>query len=462
MKSISSLSRLKILSHSHQVWYDNSMMFNSALIFAYRDEALLDDLVRLLLLGFNRLHIIFAAGTRHTSTWMADPRISTSVIGFGNIDATPLMTRDTFVARFGHDLDVARLMALNFFLNDLPSRPVSPELNDPDWGHYQLMRAIYAMAHSAIVDRVPDLVVVPHGVDPWTRAVAEACAKTGARTMFWESPFLPGHVLLDAKAPWFQLEETEFLCGLRGWSPSPAGLEAAEVLRLSLCQAGITKHPGHSVNNPLASTKQTILIAGQLSGDANVYLHLGSQVSILDWWRQVALSVPTDARVLFKPHPKDTAAGHASVISSFADLPNVEVAEPGWDAAAAIDISDVVVAFTSNLGLDALLRGKPVIAHHRAPYALAGLSAEFDPASRFDDLVIQAKERAAPLAINRYLSYLIHRYMIMHGDSVGLRAKLARCPPESWPGDAYIRTAEPARLQAFVAGLADAISFNRI
>jgi capsule polysaccharide export protein KpsC/LpsZ len=114
-------------------------------------------------------------------------------------------------------------------------------------------------------------------------------------------------------------------------------------------------------NNP----KRSILVAGQVGQDAQ---HNCSSAALGGWLVQRVLLLkrenPTwaDLPVVFRPHPHQATTTLPGGLVHQRQLPKqVPLAD-------ALDNAEVVVTYNSTLGIDAMLRGVPVLSHPCAHY----------------------------------------------------------------------------------------------
>lgn len=158
---------------------------------------------------------------------------------------------------------------------------------------------------------------------------------------------------------------------------NPDVLARAVRLRQQIVRHGITKYNLDADESPdyreLAGGRPIILVAGQVPDDASLRLGLTNCVSNIDLLRIVRRRQP-DAFLIYKEHP-DLLAGKrkglsdAALLHEIADLVvgNVAVGE-------LLDVSDEVHVATSQMGFEALIRGRPVSCYGLPFYAGWGLT----------------------------------------------------------------------------------------
>jgi capsular polysaccharide export protein len=146
----------------------------------------------------------------------------------------------------------------------------------------------------------------------------------------------------------------------------------AQALRQSLVALKVTKYNlrGKAWQRPRTS-KQVVLVAGQVESDASVQLGCTTVRSNTELLRQARLMRP-DAHLVYKPHPDVVALLRAGAVSN--------AQEPLWDELVTDASIEAIYAQVDELhvmsslaGFEALLRGLKVVCHGMPFYAGWGL-----------------------------------------------------------------------------------------
>lgn len=146
----------------------------------------------------------------------------------------------------------------------------------------------------------------------------------------------------------------------------------------ALKAAGISKYNLTATPLPPLPAGHRILVPGQVEDDASIRLGATDVRTNLDLLRAVRIANP-DAVIVYKPHP-DVVAGlrpgaiPAQELAGLADL-----VLPDADPVQLIEAVDAVWTITSTLGLEALIRGKPVTCLGMPFYAGWGLTHDLAP-----------------------------------------------------------------------------------
>lgn len=158
---------------------------------------------------------------------------------------------------------------------------------------------------------------------------------------------------------------------------SPALLHRAARLRQRIIECGITKYNLPTMQAPdypkLANGRPIILVAGQVPGDASLRLGLTNCISGTELLKTVRTQRP-DAFIVFKEHP-DLLAGKRGALSdpdTLRHLSDLVVGNVPLDPL--LSICDEVHVATSQIGFEALIRGRPVWCHGLPFYAGWGLT----------------------------------------------------------------------------------------
>jgi capsular polysaccharide export protein len=191
----------------------------------------------------------------------------------------------------------------------------------------------------------------------------------------------------------------------------PALLARAEALIDTIVMRGISKYasePPASV--PMARTRRTILVPGQVEDDLSVRRGGADVAGNLDLLRRARAAEP-DAHILFKPHP-DVDAGHR--LGHVADAELRRYADEivrGESMPALLARVDGVHVLTSLTGFEALLRGLDVTVHGLPFFAGWGLTHDLAPPVARRTRILSLAELVAGTLIlyPRYLDPLTER-----------------------------------------------------
>jgi len=341
-----------------------------------------------------------------------------------DISSAPRLSAFAFEQLHGFQLDLVELSAHLFATEQL-----TPDLMLPETVWRQRLRGVATTAITLIHESDADIVFVPHGAEVVSRILAEVASRLNKRVLFWESGFFPEHLYLDPQAPHFfrGAAQTDFY-PFRD-APSDHARAFRDTWRSERRSKYVQDASGEAeLAEWLASDSRPILfLPGQVATDANAVVGLGGFDTLGDLYRAALAAIPDNWRILYKPHP---LGGQSPIIDARMDSGrflslNVDIHD-------ALRASDVVLTHSSNVGLEALLLGKPVLCLGRPIYATKGLTIDLDHPRD----VTKALEAGAPPCpqdetILGLLDNVLSHALIADGDIETLRQRIAQAKPGS-------------------------------
>lgn len=338
-----------------------------------------------------------------------------------DIASAPRLSAFAFQRRFGFDLDLADLSA-----HLLATEQPTPDLVLPETTWRQRLRGVAATAAERIRESDTDVVFIPHGAEVVSRILAQVASTLGRRVLFWESGFFPGHLYLDPQAPHF-FRGAARIDGLQlSSSPTPR----ARIFRDRWKAERQSKYPQNGGNHQalarwlFSDARPVLLLPGQVPTDANAVVGLGPFATLDDIYRRALSSIPSSWRVLYKPHPlapRDPLAGTPSS-DRFLSL-DIDIHD-------AIEASDAVLVHSSNVGLEALLHGKPVLTLGRPIYAGRGLTIDLEHHGGLTASLETAAVSAPPeKAVIAFLDLILDEALLADGDGEMLMRRVEQAAP---------------------------------
>lgn len=326
-----------------------------------------------------------------------------------------------FALQRHHDLtlDLLELLAHN-----LATEPITPDLLLPESIWHQRLRGI-AVRLIEMFDRVrPDVIFVAHGAEIISRLITEIAAFRDIPALFWESGFFPDHLYVDAQAP-------HFFRGLCASDTQPASTEITPNTHAFIQNwrlARQSKYLQHSAHDAAflewksRDNRPVLFVAGQVPSDANAVVGLGAYGSLQALYTAALDQLSSGWRILFKPHPK-AAPDAITLPGKIGD--DLMVADIGIHTA--IENSDAVLVHSSNAGLEAILRGKPVIMTGQPVYSGYGLTHDLDVGQS----LTLSSDIAAPSTddVAIVVQHLLAHSLLATGDAQQLRVRLQAAKP---------------------------------
>lgn len=347
-------------------------------------------------------------------------------------DSVPQLSARQYENAFGDDIDFSAISGLTFYSADYPNNfPFSQTFLNTESLYYQRLRGIAARVDQLLRAIKPDLVIVQQGSEVVSRIIASKAHKFSIAKLCSESSFFSGHFLLDPVGQHFlsgvnKIDKDWPAVSLQPLTTQEAKGVAQFIHNWKADKA--TKYP--QVTRPdermrlekfLKSGDGPILfVPMQVPLDANVFHSIGAFPTLEDFYQSIINGLPLNWRAVFKRHPKDT------VSRGLPRLPNSNVL-----LVDEISIHDLIVAadavalFSSNVGLETLLYGKPVIVGGRPCYGGKGLTIDVQSSRELPHALEQALNWQPDKELrDRLLNYLLNDYLIRNEDSPALLRRI--------------------------------------
>lgn len=180
-----------------------------------------------------------------------------------------------------------------------------------------------------------------------------------------------GGVYYNAKTP----SDIERLL-LEGHRLTPEVVARAAALRQTIVEQRLTKYNVDDCEPVLldgAEYKKVIFVPGQVETDASIALATSEVRTNLDLLRRVRMSNP-HAFIVYKPHPEVVAGNRTGGVPVAQLLEYCDHIELQASCLSLIDAAHEVHVMTSQVGFDALMRGKKVTCYGMPFYAGWGLT----------------------------------------------------------------------------------------
>ena len=308
------------------------------------------------------------------------------------------------------------------------------------WHYQQYLGAAYRIGMFLETVR-PDLAIVQGGSDAIQKLVRIKCGALGIPAIGWETPFLPGNLLLDPVGMHFfpdanRIDRDWPITRETALSPAQSAQLASSLTAWRERRA--SKYPQASdpaelraLDELARAGRRLVFMPGQIPWDAN--LLAGAQgVSAYDCYIDgIRHSIPEGWSLVYKAHPLDPRPDPIGVAASDRFLPVRTLSIHDLFARAA-----AVLVHSSNVGLEALMCGRPVVCLGTPHYAGKGLTLDITHLSGLGAVLDRAEGFTPPReTLDRFLHYVIADYLIPVGDTTRLGARLGEAR-EAWPAAA--------------------------
>jgi 2-polyprenyl-3-methyl-5-hydroxy-6-metoxy-1,4-benzoquinol methylase len=379
----------------------------------------------------------------------------------GGLANAPRLTAEAYVRCGGGIEDFADLALHDHAVHGWPlSGPMSEERLNLESAYYQRLRGCAAMARNLLRALEPDLVVVQQGAEPVSRAIAVEAGALGIPCLVWDAAFFPGFVSLDVGAQHFFRGASRIdrvWPGHAGRALAACDRQAVERFVAQWTASRCSKLPQASASAELARVEafaadargRLAFLPAQLPWDANVVPGLGAYGSLRELYEDALAHLPSGWKAVVKVHPKD-ASGAWSALAARPDLLVVEE----MSIHDLVGCADIVLVHSSNVGLEALLLGKPVVVLGTPHYAGRGLTTDVE---RMADLgrAMAAARPPEPDLLARFLHFMVADHLIPVGDGArfAMRAAEAEAARAATPL-ARLADAYPARARRYLEAVA--------
>ena len=278
---------------------------------------------------------------------------------------------------------------------------------------------VFADACEALLEREkPDAVVATNGLFFAERIMLELARRRGIRVVTSERGWREGTLFVARDQPAARFETGAYWDAFRERPLSPEqGRRLDEALALRARGAGLVRHLWPAMQDDRAALaarlgldpeKPMAVLFTNILWDTAIFERDAGFAGMFDW---VAESVRLfarhpEAQLLIRVHPAEVrlpmAASRDRVIDRLARAfpalpPNVRVV-PADDPAssyALVDLSSAVLVYTSTVGLEAALRGKPVLLCGAPHYRGCGFTRDVDGPRGYEQELLRALDAGA-------------------------------------------------------------------
>jgi len=214
---------------------------------------------------------------------------------------------------------------------------------------------------------------------------------------------LPLSIVIDDQGVYYDASSPSRLERLIAQALNQCQKERASRLARQWVLAGVSKY-NHLPDYQGPLPERFVLVADQTFGDASISFGQASEHSFAAMLDAACKNHP-EATVLVKVHPDVMAGlkrGHFE-IEALRQRPGVEVLATDCHPASLLDCCEAVYTVTSQIGFEALLRGRPVYTFGMPFYAGWGLTVDaLEPPSRRGAATLEQLVHAALITYPRY------------------------------------------------------------
>lgn len=281
----------------------------------------------------------------------------------GGFDTIPRLSHRQYVDLCGDDID---LIKLNYHTYLTEGLPLNERLFFLESVFYQQLRGFAYRIETFLQTICPDIVIIPHGGEVISKIIISKAIKLKKKFLLYESGFFQDYITLDnvgmhffpnenqIKNDWNQVKEKSLDNFRLKWLSDFK--DQWKKNQLSKYTQITDKHE-HEIYkeflNSFESNTKLLFMPEQVPGDANVHSGLNVFHSLNDFYQKIYSSLPNDWKMIVKSHPKGKAVKRQNT-SNIIHVNQISIHE-------IIQQADAIIIFSSNVGLESLIYGKPVI-----------------------------------------------------------------------------------------------------
>lgn len=388
---------------------------------------------------------------------LADLGVPHLPITDGAFDTIPRLSEAQYAELGGSDIDILRCQFHSLMTEGLP---LTRATLDPESPRHQRWRGFAWRIECLLRAMAPDVVIVQQGSEPVSRLVVAVSRRLGVPLALLESSFVPGTILLDSEGMHFYPGENRIEGRWR--SAAPGRLDPVAARRLESFLAGVRERGLSKYAQPedsaevarlaafAAGRRGLVFLPDQLPWDASVVNGLQAFESFRDFVDTTVASLPEGFGLVYKVHPRNPAAAEVGTGPASPDVLVVR----DVSIHRLFQTCAVVCTFSSNVGFEALMAGKPVVVGGRPHYARRGLTLDVEWRADLGPMLERAPSfRPDPDLRARFIHHVLFDYLIDGEDASALRQRLEEArnhrPPAGGIRAPFLRDVPP-RFQDFV------------
>jgi SAM-dependent methyltransferase len=361
---------------------------------------------------------------------LLNTRLSYLTLTDGGFDTIPRLSRRQYIRLCGDDIDFDAC-ASHRHVNE--GYPITRDALFADSMPNQRLRGMAYRIECLLRACSPDVVIAQQGSEPVSKLICAKSLKLSIPLLLWESSFFPGRFLLDSSGMHFFPGENRID---RLWpSVKDQPLDAAQRQRLEdYCSEWRSqqksKYPQSTNLEELAGLQRWLegqpagthvaFFPGQIPHDANVITGLKHLDGYAELIAAVEANVPPGWCVVHKVHPGNVHDTSAPVPTSerFFVVRDVSIHD-------LLARADAVIAHSSNVGMEALIYGKPVISLGCPYYGRKGLTLDPGNMAQLGETLDTSVAAPFPKELrDRFLHHVLFNYLIEENDADALRRRL--------------------------------------
>ncbi len=375
----------------------------------------------------------------------------------GAFDTIPRLSETQYAGLGGGGIDILGCQFHGLMTEGLP---LTRATLDPESSRHQRWRGFAWRIECLLRAMAPDVAIVQQGSEPVSRLVVAVCRSLGIPLALLESSFVPGTILLDSEGMHFYPGENRIEGRWRSVAEhrlDPVAARRLETFLAGVRERGLSKYAQREdpaevarLEAFAAGRRGLVFLPDQLPWDANVLNGLQAFESFRDFADTAVAALPEGFGLVSKIHPRNPAAAEARTGPASPDVFVVR----DVSIHRLFQTCSAVCTFSSNVGFEALMAGKPVVVGGRPHYARRGLTLDVEWRADLGPMLERAPSfRPDPDLRARFIHHVLFDYLIDEGDAAALRQRLEEAqrhrPPAGGSRAPFLRDVPP-RFQDFV------------
>jgi SAM-dependent methyltransferase len=368
----------------------------------------------------------------------------------------PRLTRKEYQALCGDDIDFAGCALWQMLAAELP---LSEEFLFLDSAFYQRLHGFAFRIGEFLRALSPEFAIIQHGCHPVFAIFAAKCLKHGVPFLMSESTFFADSVLLDPAGVHFFPGQNRLD---RMWpAVRETPLTETQARRLDSFITTWKERRGSKYVQPEDERERALVeeftrgngtaktpvlfIPDQIPTDANVLLGLGRFGSLREFSEYCDRTLPPEWRIILKRHPKRSGDYSAPASQGQRMLVVNDVSIHSL-----IELCDAVGTFSSTVGFEALLYGKPVVCGGVPFYSRRGFTLDLVRPDRDREALAHLPDwKPDQEAWRRFAHHVIFEYLVRVDDLAGFEGRLREAAVENYSNprapfaEAFPRYAKP-------------------
>lgn len=333
------------------------------------------------------------------------------------LESISRVERKKYLSICDNDIDFLKIRAHDIIINDYPISRDWIYLNSPS---YQKLYGFAIKTENILKILNPDVAIIPHGSEPISKILIAKCKKLNIPFALMESPFIHDKILIDPIGMHFFPENNKIDIDWKIIKKRKLTIHEREKIMEFISdwkRSKSSKYNQHHEEINITNKKKILFIPGQIAYDANIINCRSIFNNTTSMAKYISKNISHDWIILYKPHPQNNLREEMketnNLIITHGNIHDI------------FEICDVVLTISSNVGLEAIIYGKPVITCGTPYYSQKGFTIDM----KSKEYLNTTLKEALNFTYNEdsrlnFLHYIIFEYLTDKSDRKALIAKI--------------------------------------